>query len=259
MTTYTYRCAGPLLRGGDGLGDEAARLVLGVGSPRLVAADVLPARPAVDRAPVALRDRPQLDVRRPGWCAHGADSVTPRLPGGPAYDGALGCCGHAYPAADLRRGRHRPAARTQLEVFLDEHRAMLARVPGRADRGAGAAVAGAVPDHAARPGQARDVRRAGLVRRGGHLPVARRDRHPGDAGRVVRPRRRRHRRQRAAGAPRGLRGLAPRGRRPRPRRPGARQPARPAAAALGLPAHAARARPALRARGHPARAGPGRL
>ena len=80
------------------------------------------------------------------------------------------------------------------------------RLPGRADRGAGPPVAGAVPDDAARAGQARDLRREGLVRRGHHLPVACRDRHPRDAGRVVRPRRRRHHRHRPAGAPRGVRG-----------------------------------------------------
>ena len=101
-------------------------------------------------------------------------------------------------------------ARAQIEVFLDEHRAALARLPGRADRGAGAPVAGAVPDHAARPGEARDLRREGLVRRSRHLPVARRDRHPRDAGRVVRPRRRGHHRHRPAGAPRDVRGVPPR-------------------------------------------------
>ncbi|MFI7521169.1 mycothiol transferase [Micromonospora globbae] len=46
-----------------------------------------------------------------------------------------------------------------------------------------------------------------MVRRGRHGPVARRDRHSRDVGGVVRPRRRRHDRQRPARAPRSLRGV----------------------------------------------------
>jgi hypothetical protein len=45
--------------------------------------------------------------------------------------------------------------RTQFEAFLDEHRQRSQPLPGRADRGASTPVAGAVPDHAPRPGQAR--------------------------------------------------------------------------------------------------------
>jgi len=44
---------------------------------------------------------------------------------------------------------------TQFEAFLDEHRQRSQPLPGRADRGASTPVAGAVPDHAPRPGQAR--------------------------------------------------------------------------------------------------------
>jgi hypothetical protein len=44
---------------------------------------------------------------------------------------------------------------TQFEAFLDEHRQRSQPLPGRADRGASTPVAGAVPDHVPRPGQAR--------------------------------------------------------------------------------------------------------
>ena len=44
-------------------------------------------------------------------------------------------------------------------------------MPRRLDRRAGAPPPGAVQDHPARPGQARDVRREGLVRRGHHRPA----------------------------------------------------------------------------------------
>jgi hypothetical protein len=44
---------------------------------------------------------------------------------------------------------------TQFEAFLDEHCQRSQPLPGRADRGASTPVAGAAPDHAPRPGQAR--------------------------------------------------------------------------------------------------------
>ena len=55
---------------------------------------------------------------------------------------------------------------TQFEAFLDEHRQRSQPLPGRADRGASTPVAGAVPDHAPRPGQARgaDIEHLGLER-----------------------------------------------------------------------------------------------
>src|SRR6185312_15004332 len=47
-----------------------------------------------------------------------------------------------------------------------------APVPGRDDRGGGPAAPGPVGDDAARPGQARDLRGAGVVRRGRHRTPA---------------------------------------------------------------------------------------
>ena len=73
---------------------------------------------------------------------------------------------------------------TQFEAFLDEQRQRSQPLPGRADPGASTPVAGAVPDHAPRPGQARGfVEKVWFDETITHRP--RGDRHPRNARRVV--------------------------------------------------------------------------
>jgi len=90
----------------------------------------------------------------------------------------LGCFAHVFPAGDVRRGRHRSASPGPVRGVPRRAPQCAQWLLGRADRGAGAPFIGALPDHAAGSGQARDLRREGLVRRSHHVPVARRDRHP---------------------------------------------------------------------------------
>ena len=78
------------------------------------------------------------------------------------------------PFPHVHRGRPRPAGPRPVRGLPRRAPQRAQPLPGRADRRAGAPVAGAFPDHAARPGEARDLRREGLVRRGRHLPVTRR-------------------------------------------------------------------------------------
>ena len=54
-------------------------------------------------------------------------------------------------------------ARAQFEAFLDEHRSELNGCLDRLSEEQVAPIAGAFPDHIAGPGEARDLRREGLV------------------------------------------------------------------------------------------------
>ena len=148
--------------------------------------------------------------------------------------------------------------RRQFDAFLDDHRQILLEcIDGLTEEQARRRL---VPSRTTLLSllEARDVRRAGLVRRGGDG----RGRAPRSASRSRRtspststtPTPSRRSRPPSGKACDDSRRATPSG----ARRRAPRQPARPAAAALGHAAHAARACPALRSRRDPARAGAGR-
>ena len=91
--------------------------------------------------------------------------------------------------------------RRQFDAFLDDHRQILLECLDGLTEEQAAPSPGALAHHAAQPAQARDVRRAGLVRRGGDRPA----RAPRSASRSRRTSpstsTTRHRRVGAAGLP----------------------------------------------------------
>ena len=69
--------------------------------------------------------------------------------------GIWGCFADVFPPGDVRRGRHRSAGPGPVRGVPRRAPRGAHWLPGRADRGAAAAAAGAVADHAAGPGEAR--------------------------------------------------------------------------------------------------------